>query len=176
MFFKRHKQEVDGGGGGGGDASWLVTTRSWFGNVDEEEGCLPALSYRDRMLGFGAFLVLGLLCCFLSTFFLISPRTFAKWYSVGSMCLIVSSFFLVGPLRQLKTMFAPKRASAALVYVLTLAGTVYVALVIRRTGLTLAMVILQFGAALFYGASFIPYGQKILGWSMSNTVQSILPL
>eukprot|EP01103_Thecamoeba_quadrilineata_P013792 TRINITY_DN3934_c0_g1_i1.p1 TRINITY_DN3934_c0_g1~~TRINITY_DN3934_c0_g1_i1.p1 ORF type:complete len:180 (-),score=0.47 TRINITY_DN3934_c0_g1_i1:416-916(-) len=132
---------------------------------NEEEnlsGLFSGLSYTKRITGFAICLSLGLLSCFVSSFFLITPRIFAKFYTLGCILLLASATFLVGPTQQIRTMFAPQRFFSAVIYIAAILGTLYCALWIRRTGLSLVMIFVQFGAALWYGASYIPFAQSVL--------------
>jgi len=54
------------------------------------------LSYRNRILFFILTLGAGLFCCIASTWFLIFPRVFAKWYTIGSVLILASTFFFEG--------------------------------------------------------------------------------
>ena len=123
-----------------GSSSWM----SWWLTDEPEPGCFPSLSYGKRIAGFVTCLLLGILLCSTSTFFLVLPRTFAKWYSIGSVLLVGSTLFLVGPVQQVKNMFQPGRWLATTTYCMSLFGTLYAALSLKSTGLTLFMILLQF--------------------------------
>ncbi|ELR23913.1 tetraspanning membrane protein, SFT2like protein [Acanthamoeba castellanii str. Neff] len=126
----------------------------------------------QRIVAFAVCLAFGIGFCFLSTWFLVIPRTFAKFYTVGSLFLIGSTFFLMGPWKQLQSMFQPARYMSTLIYFGAMGGTLYAALSLHNTGLTLIMVIVQFGAALWYGASYVPFCQQFL----MGTARTVLPL
>lgn len=139
---------------------------SWFGAEEESSAwLLGGLTFTQRIVGFCTCLFLGILFCVLSTYMLLSPRAFAKFYTIGSMFLISSTFFLVGPLKQLKSMFQPQRAISTACYFGSLLGTLYAALELQRTGLTLFMIAIQFCSAVWYGASYIPFAQSCLASS-----------
>lgn len=138
----------------------------------EELDSATSLSWKKRIVAFAVCLAFGIGFCFLSTWFLVIPRTFAKFYTVGSLFLIGSTFFLMGPWKQLQSMFQPARYMSTLIYFGAMGGTLYAALSLHNTGLTLIMVIVQFGAALWYGASYVPFCQQFL----MGTARTVLPL
>jgi len=121
---------------------------------------------------FVALLGLGVVFCFLATWMVLVPRSFAKFYTLGTLCIISSTFVLVGPQRQLRNMFHPTRLISALVYFGSMAATLYCALGLQQTGLTLLMMIIQFAAAVWYGASYVPFAQNCL----RSTARNLLPL
>ena len=57
-------------------------------------------------------------------------------------------------------------------YLSSLIGTLYVALRLKKLGLTIVMVILQTASALYYGATYVPFGTTCL----EGTARSILPV
>jgi len=130
-----------------------------------------SLSWKNRMIGFALCLGLGILFCFLATWSVLMPRTFAKFYTVGSLLIIGSTFFLMGPLKQMRSMFDSSRYISTIIYFGAIVGTLYAALVMHSVGLTLIMVIIQFCAALWYGASYVPFCQQFL----MGTAKTVLP-
>lgn len=60
-----------------------------------------------------------------------------------------STFFLMGPRRQLQSMFHPTRLVAAAAYFGSMVATLYTALSLQATGLTLLCVIIQLCAAVW---------------------------
>jgi len=130
------------------------------------------LSYTKRIALFIGLLLTGILFCFMSTFMLLSPTRFAKFYTLGTVCVIFSTFFLVGPMKQIKSMFHPSRFISALIYFGSMFATLYSALEIQQTGLTMVMICVQFGSAVWYGASYVPFAQDCL----RSTARTILPV
>ncbi|DAZ97005.1 TPA: hypothetical protein N0F65_011920 [Lagenidium giganteum] len=139
----------------------------------EEEGLLDdlgeqcKLTKRQRLYGAIGCYVFGTLCGFLSTLmFWGGPKhikQFAFFYTVGNLCSIGSSFFLVGPRRQLKVMCMPVRRVACCVWIGCMVLTLILAIFFPKAGpLVLILVMVQYVAMLWYGASFIPYGRAIL--------------
>eukprot|EP01121_Diplochlamys_sp_Union-15-3_P008587 TRINITY_DN2293_c0_g1_i2.p1 TRINITY_DN2293_c0_g1~~TRINITY_DN2293_c0_g1_i2.p1 ORF type:complete len:143 (-),score=15.65 TRINITY_DN2293_c0_g1_i2:155-583(-) len=119
-----------------------------FGTAEEEESCF-GFSWKQRIFGFIVCLAVGLSFCFLSTFFLLSPRQFAKFYTLGSLFLLSSTLFLVGPKKQLKNMFSSQRYMSTTIYLASLFGTLYTAIILQHRMLTFVLVIIQFGAAVW---------------------------
>ena len=79
------------------------------------------------------------------------------------MISICASFFLNGPWSQIKKMFAPTRRIATVVYVSTLALTLFVALTPPVFGQGLILIVLvavQFIAMLWYALSYIPFARE----------------
>jgi len=138
----------------------------------DDLGNQMGLSYTKRVIAFVTFFILGLLFCFLSTWMIMFPTRFAKFYTIGSIFIILSTFFLVGPKRQIQNMFHPSRAVAAALYFGSMGATLYTALSLQQTLLTLVMVSVQFAAAVWYGASYIPFAQDCL----RSTAKTVLPL
>ena len=88
-----------------------------------------------------------------------NPGPFAFKYTLGNLLSIGSASFLVGPARQCKTMLAPQRRTASLVYIGTLVGTLVSVFAFRLALLSLLFVVLQFLALTWYVLSYVPYGQ-----------------
>eukprot|EP01104_Vermistella_antarctica_P017012 TRINITY_DN5938_c0_g1_i1.p1 TRINITY_DN5938_c0_g1~~TRINITY_DN5938_c0_g1_i1.p1 ORF type:complete len:191 (-),score=34.48 TRINITY_DN5938_c0_g1_i1:177-749(-) len=128
------------------------------------------MSYTKKLTGFVTCLLLGIMFCFLSTTFLLAPRQFAKFYTLGCLCLIGSGTFLVGPSQQLKTMCDPSRVLSAIIFLLSMIGTLYCAMVIRRSGATMGMMLVQLCAAGWYGASYVPFAQSCI----QSTVRGVI--
>jgi hypothetical protein len=165
----------DGAGSGGASSSASPAGISgWFSIFpsEPEPACLPQLSYTKRLTLFVCTGLTGLACLFFSTMFLILPRVFAKWYTLGSLLLLGSTFFLVGPTQQLRSMFQPNRWFASVLYLFSLAGTLYTALRLQNLGLTIIMVVVQTASAVYYGATYVPLGTTCL----QSTARSVLPL
>ncbi|CAI5739199.1 unnamed protein product [Hyaloperonospora brassicae] len=128
--------------------------------------CL-SLTKKQRLTGFVSCFVLGYLVNFGSTFALIlSSNNGAKFgvtYTLGNIISLCGSGFLVGPKQQVKLMFKPIRRIATIIYLAMILVVITVAIAAPRFGLVvLLLVFIQFVAALWYSASYIPYGRKVL--------------
>eukprot|EP01128_Nolandella_sp_AFSM9_P010928 TRINITY_DN7645_c0_g1_i1.p1 TRINITY_DN7645_c0_g1~~TRINITY_DN7645_c0_g1_i1.p1 ORF type:complete len:180 (-),score=34.82 TRINITY_DN7645_c0_g1_i1:121-633(-) len=127
------------------------------------------LSYTKRLIAFVTFFLMGAVFLFFSTFSIFSPHSFAKFFTFGNLFIIGSTMFLMGPYKQLKSMcFHP----AFQIYALAMIATLYCALSLENTLLTLVMTLVQIAAAVWYGASFIPFAQECLRGSAG----AILPV
>ncbi|GAB9470577.1 Transmembrane protein [Globisporangium polare] len=127
----------------------------------------PSLSRSQRMIGFASCFCLGYLISFGSTFALIGGSAngakFGITYSVGNIIALCGSGFLVGPTEQVKLMMKPVRRVAAIIYLAMIIVVLAVAIAAPNLGgLVLFLVFIQFVAAVWYSASYIPYGRKIL--------------
>mmetsp|Transcript_32945 Transcript_32945/g.53487 ORF Transcript_32945/g.53487 Transcript_32945/m.53487 type:complete len:223 (-) Transcript_32945:140-808(-) len=135
-------------------------------------GCIPPLTWEQRLWGFGIFFGFGCLISFLSTFSLAQimyrPAKFAMTYTLGNLLSICSLMFLMGPCNQLKKMFDPERRSATLVYLGSMIVTV-VAVFRKVPGyFVLPLISFQFCALVWYSATYIPYGRDILKGFVKN--------
>eukprot|EP01130_Rhizamoeba_saxonica_P018011 TRINITY_DN8904_c0_g1_i1.p1 TRINITY_DN8904_c0_g1~~TRINITY_DN8904_c0_g1_i1.p1 ORF type:complete len:165 (-),score=12.45 TRINITY_DN8904_c0_g1_i1:93-587(-) len=149
-----------------GEAS-LDNVKNFFQPAPSTPASPLTLSLKKRVIAFAVCLVLGVAFCFLSTLFFFNPRMFAKFYTFGNICLLGSTMFLVGPWKQIKNMFTPNRMMSTMIYLLAMLMTLYTALVLQSKLLAIPMIIVQIGAAFWYGVSYIPYGQEMARASAS---------
>eukprot|EP00897_Mesotaenium_endlicherianum_P000526 jgi/Mesen1/10474/ME000083S09975 len=118
-----------------------------------------ALSYKQRVYGFSACLSLGLFCSLLSMLVFFHPVKFAITYTFGNLLALGSTGFLIGFGRQLKMMFDPVRAIAAIIYLVAILLTLFCALYLGDPLLTLVCITGQGAALLWYSLSYIPFAQ-----------------
>uniref|UniRef100_A0A3P8XBA1 Vesicle transport protein n=1 Tax=Esox lucius TaxID=8010 RepID=A0A3P8XBA1_ESOLU len=89
------------------------------GDIFQAANQASTLGWGNRMKGFIACFVLGVLFSILGTCFLWIPRVglilFAVLYTLGNIASLCSTMFLMGPLNQLKKMCAKERALATAV-------------------------------------------------------------
>mmetsp|Transcript_10368 Transcript_10368/g.21608 ORF Transcript_10368/g.21608 Transcript_10368/m.21608 type:complete len:165 (+) Transcript_10368:122-616(+) len=131
-------------------------------NLLDEIDDFATCSKTTRLYGFLTTVSLGTFLSVMSTFFIINPRIFSVLYTAGNIVALSSTAFLVGPMSQLRNMFSPHRAAATIVYILLMGTTLYSALVLHKTGLTLISVSFQSLALAWYCLSYIPYGRRIV--------------
>ncbi|KAG2178109.1 hypothetical protein INT43_003362 [Umbelopsis isabellina] len=145
------------------------------GIMDDGNWQFCGLSRMQRLQAFGACFVVGMLLSILSTLFLLSGNTsaFAVIYSIGNIVSLFSMTFVVGIPKQLKTMFAPVRFWATVVYIALLALTLAMSLWLHNFILSIILVIIQFGALVWYAASYIPYGREVIRRFFGTCVTSI---
>uniref|UniRef100_A0A7S0LDK2 Vesicle transport protein n=1 Tax=Coccolithus braarudii TaxID=221442 RepID=A0A7S0LDK2_9EUKA len=127
--------------------------------------CCPTLTYRQRMMGFlvcfafGSIMTLSALSS-LGGLLIGNAGPFAFKYTVGNLLSIGSSSFLVGPQKQCRDMLAPERATASLIYIVTLFLTLWSCFYLKVQILTFLFIVMQFCALTWYMLSYVPYGQQ----------------
>jgi hypothetical protein len=128
------------------------------------QSCFPSMSYETRMKGFVGCFIIGWILSFCSVIAIsiANINGFVLLYSFGNAVSIFATMFLMGPLRQLKSMFAPVRLLATLVFLGMLVTTIVVAIQTQNFVIVLVCVLLQFVAGLWYAISYIPYGEYTL--------------
>ncbi|KAG2199437.1 hypothetical protein INT47_011549 [Mucor saturninus] len=143
------------------------------GNTEEEEDPWYQLSRVERVMAFALCLVLGIGCFALSFFFLpIFPGKFAATFTL-------SVALLRGPLSHMQHMLTKERIPFTVSYLGSMALTLYAALGLRTTLLTIIFAIIQIIALLWYVGSYIPGGISTLRYGTSyigGRVVSILPI
>ncbi|EIE88162.1 hypothetical protein RO3G_12873 [Rhizopus delemar RA 99-880] len=92
---------------------------------------------------------------------------------VGNVISILSLTFIIGLKKQFSTMFAPVRFWATVVYLSLLVLTLVLSITLRLFFLSLILVIIQFGALVWYSASYIPYGREIIRRFFGSCITSI---
>ncbi|KAL2817847.1 Got1/Sft2-like family-domain-containing protein [Aspergillus granulosus] len=130
----------------------------------EEEDGFFALSRWDRMLIFFA-CNLGAAVCFVICFFLfpvlsLKPRKFAILWSVGSLLFLLSWAVLMGPAIYAKHLVSGPRLPFTAAYFGSIAMTLYFAVGLHSTFLTLISSIFQLAALLWYVVSYFPMGSS----------------
>ena len=128
---------------------------------------LPALTYRQRLVGFCLCLGLGFmlsLTSLLSFGALLAgnPTPFAFKYTLGSLLSMGASSFLVGPVKQCEGMFAPVRRLASLLYVASLCATLVCIFRLHDRLLTSISMCLQLAAMVWYCLTYVPFGHMLL--------------
>ncbi|PLN76380.1 SFT2-domain-containing protein [Aspergillus taichungensis] len=131
-------------------------------NRREEEDGFFALSRWDRMLIFIACNV-GAAVCFFICFFLfpvlsLKPRKFAILWSVGSLLFLLSWAVLMGPLVYAKHLVSGSRLPFTAAYFGSIAMTLFFAIGLHSTFLTLISSIFQLAALVWYLVSYFPMG------------------
>ncbi|KAF9932239.1 hypothetical protein FBU30_008661 [Linnemannia zychae] len=122
------------------------------------------LNRTQRLYGFGICFVVGFLISILSTLSLITGQTalFAVFFTLGNIISLLSTTFLIGPGKQIRTMFAPVRMVASIVFLAMMAATFVIAFTVESSILCLILCIIQFLALFWYSASYIPYGRAAI--------------
>ncbi|XP_072949859.1 uncharacterized protein [Epargyreus clarus] len=156
------------------------SNESWFENVQKE---YFTLTRTQRFLGFGICLFIGILCFTLSFLYipllLLKARKFALLFTLGSLSFIFSFSFLYGPWNHMKSMFSKERALTTSLYGFTLIATLYSALHLQSTPLTIICAVAQVLALLWMLMGSIPggsSGMKFFGSMMKSSVSNTLPI
>lgn len=134
---------------------------------DEDGGCLPELSFKERVTAFAVCFGLGMIIDMLSlgsAFGLITGNNtrFALTYTLGNILSLAGTTFLFGFKRQLKSVFDKKRRIASSIFLASMVMTLVSALVLHKPFLTLIFVVVQFCAFVWYIASYVPWGRDCL--------------
>lgn len=152
-------------------ASSLTGMPNGQGSVGEMLG----LSWKNRILAAGLSGVVGLGLIFMSFWVIFMPRQFAKLYTIGSILVIMSTLFMVGPKRQCQSMAAPVRGVSFVIYMCSMVLTLYFAVSLRSSILTLIGAVVQVCAALYYAASYVPFMQSCLRACCGGISSRVLP-
>ncbi|XP_063545082.1 uncharacterized protein LOC134753206 [Cydia strobilella] len=170
-FFSRSNEETPASSSSSG---------SWFQEVQKE---YFTLSRTQRFMGFGVCLFFGILCFILSFLYIpiliLQARKFALLFTLGSLFFILSFSFLYGPWSHLKSLFSKERALTTLLYGSTLIATLYCALHLQSTPLTIVCAVLQVIALLWMMMGSIPGGStgaRFFGSMFKSSVSSTLPI
>ncbi|KAF8926789.1 Got1/Sft2-like family-domain-containing protein [Dissophora ornata] len=138
------------------------------GNEDVMDDSNPLTCFQldrtQRLYGFGICFVAGFLISILSTLALSTGllALFAVFFTFGNLVSLLSTTFLIGPGKQIKTMFAPVRMVASIVFLSMIVITLIVAFTIQSSILCLILCVIQFLALFWYSASYIPYGRAAI--------------
>ncbi|XP_017767042.1 PREDICTED: protein transport protein SFT2 [Eufriesea mexicana] len=168
--------------------------KKWFGKSEEnkeeigwmqgaQKECCPSMTRIQRLIAFVLCFSMGILCFCLSAIYipvlLLKARKFALLYTLGSLFFLSSFCFLLGPLSYLKSLFTAERRCFTISYIATLIGTLYCALHLQSTPLTVFCAVLQLIAMLSFLISHIPGGTKGLMFFTKickSSVNSTLPI
>jgi Got1/Sft2-like family len=139
-------------------------------NKTEEEtdsSCLPALSFKERLIGFFTCMSLGILIEFISLGSMIglltgSPTRYALSFTLGNILSILGTGFLLGFKRQLKSAVDEKRRYTTLIFFISMIMTLVSIFYIQKPLLVLCFVIIQICSYVWYIASYFPWGRTIL--------------
>jgi len=99
--------------------------------------CMPNMTYKQRLYGFGACFALGWLLSFMGTMTLIGGPTsqnitaFVALYVVGNVVALCATGFLLGPRRQCAKMWHPTRRYSTAFFLVMLIIVFAVAVAVR---------------------------------------------
>ncbi|KAF5270646.1 hypothetical protein FQA39_LY01384 [Lamprigera yunnana] len=166
-------------------SSWLkkenVEDETWFQETKKQ--CCPTLSRFQRITGFCICICMGILCFSLSLMYIpvliLKARKFALLFTLGSLFFVLSFMFLWGPAAYLKHSFSRERLWLTITYGLTLSATLYFALHLQSTPLTILGAVGQIIALLWSVVTSVPGGSTGVGFFtkiFSRSVGSTLPI
>ncbi|KAH6804638.1 Got1/Sft2-like vescicle transport protein family [Perilla frutescens var. frutescens] len=132
---------------------------------------LCSLSPMQRIYGFGACLLAGVVCMFLSLIVFAMPIKFALLFTFGNVLAVGSTAFLIGPQQQLRMMVDDARIYTTAVYSGCVILSLVCALLIHSKILTLIAVICEI-CALICSSNFVSLGtsEKISGSLFDSTL------
>ncbi|KAH6784054.1 Got1/Sft2-like vescicle transport protein family [Perilla frutescens var. hirtella] len=132
---------------------------------------LCSLSPMQRIYGFGACLLAGVVCMFLSLIVFAMPIKFALLFTFGNVLAVGSTAFLIGPQQQLRMMVDDARVYTTAVYSGCVILALVCALLIHSKILTLIAVICEI-CALICSSNFVSLGTsgKISGSLFDSTL------
>ncbi|XP_071422082.1 vesicle transport protein SFT2C [Pithys albifrons albifrons] len=141
----------------GGPRAWLGALSPAWPWAGEAEPCLAGLSRWQRLSGAALCALLAALCFALAALcaplLLLRGRRFALLWSLGSLCALGAAALLRGPAALLR-----ERGRGAALYLAALCGTLYAALGLRSTALTLLGAAAQLAIAAAALIALLPGG------------------
>lgn len=175
---------IFGGGGGEGGSSGRATgifgsvgakmtnaiapARDTVGavvpGVGSNDSVCPSLTWKQRLHGCIGCFVVGMMLSLLGfiSWWLGRTAQFGVFYTLGNVTSVCSSLFLIGPKRQFKNMTKAGRRIASGLYLGMMIITLAVALNDGPKPLVLICICAQWCALIWYVASYIPFGQKMI--------------
>lgn len=166
--------------GGGGGSSWMASAASAVGLAPAAEPepswiCFRSCDGLSRAERFKVF-VIGILlsAAILGFAFVVTlpvmvffPAKFALSFTLGSIVFLSSFAILEGPTSFIRRMATRERAPFAIIYVGSMALTLYSSLVWRYYIIVVIAAGTQMVSLLLFGASFVPGGQLGLSYAFS---------
>ncbi|CUM46617.1 uncharacterized protein AC631_05629 [Debaryomyces fabryi] len=144
-------------------AQQAIEEPSWF-----------KLSRFEKMLGFACCLG-GSALCFIISFFLfpvlaLKPRKFGLLWSMGSFLFVISFGILQGPYHYTKHLLSKDRIVFTSVFFGSVLSTMYAAVILKSTLLTIFCCVIEIFAVLYYTLSYFPFGAQTVTFFTSYIV------
>ncbi|XP_038685316.1 protein transport protein SFT2-like [Tripterygium wilfordii] len=146
------------------------------GNFQSATSSLPsgkALMYFGLFLATGVFFIFIAFTMFLPVMVLL-PQKFAICFTLGCGFIIGSFFALRGPKNQLQHMTSEERLPFTVVFMVTMAGTIYVSMVLHSYILSVLFSVLQVIGLAYYAISYFPGGSAGMKFLTSALTSSIM--
>lgn len=136
----------------------------------EDELCeiCPKLTMQQRIAGFCACCGFGYLLSVFATLTLVNGfseenvRLFAILYILGNLIAILATMFFVGPRRMCKRMWHKTRRIGTGVWLFLMISVFVCALVLQYIEVILVLIVLETMAGIWYSASYIPWGRRMI--------------
>ncbi|OWA50381.1 hypothetical protein BV898_14900 [Hypsibius exemplaris] len=151
-----------------GGLNWLKIKRSeeTLDDLDhsaETDPWFPSLSKQQRFIGFLGCFFAGCFCLIVASFYipvlLLKSRKFSVLFTFGSVFIVCSFALLRGPYNHFRSMIAADRLPLTSVYLMSVAATLYFALEMQSTVLTVLAGGVQVFTLIWYTVSYLPGGQ-----------------
>lgn len=180
------KKLLSTSGSSSSEPSTNAGTNGWFAEA-ATDSCLPSLSRKQRIVGFVGTLLMGCFCMFLAGMYIpvlvFKARKFALLYTLGSLFIISSFALLRGPMNHMKQLFSLKMLPFTTAYFGTTFATLYFALVVQNTLLTVVFTLCQCASIVWYVVSSIPGGEtglkffsRVFSSVVTRTASKTLPV
>jgi len=142
----------------------IRTRMSSAAGIPGSDSCCPDLTLQQRIMGCLSCLAIGFAISFVGflAWWTGHIASFGILYTTGNIVSICGTGFLIGPRRQVRNMFAAKRVYATAIYFTMMILTLAAAFIGVHKLLVLIFCALQWCAAVWYVASYIPFGQKMI--------------
>jgi hypothetical protein len=139
------------------------------------DSCCPNLSVKDRVKGCVMCFAIGVGTALIGwlSFWAGHITTYAVFYTLGNIIALCGTCFLFGPRRQARQMWQPSRRYASMIYLSLMVFTLGLAFSGFGKIVVLLCCLLQWAAAVWYVASYIPFGQKIIAKLCGTAVRQI---
>lgn len=127
---------------------------------------MASLTPFQRLTGFFMSLGMGIVfICIAITFvptIALFPKKFAFFFTCGNFFSVAATSFLVGPQKQLRSMVEAHRAQVAMTYVASTFITLYAALSLQSSVLSITFAVVQIASVVWYGLSYIPFARQVV--------------
>ena len=98
------------------------------------------------------------------------PRKFGMLWTMGSILFLVSFGVLQGPKTYLYHLISPNRILFTTVFMGSVVATLYSAVILKSSILTIFTSIIEIFAVIYYTVSYFPFGALTLTWFTSYMV------
>lgn len=136
-----------------------------------------SLDFKSRLVWFAVCFGCGLSCFLISLLYLpvliLKARKFVIFFTIGSLMIITSFAFLFGPVSHFKHTFSRERLPFTSSYLGSLFATLYVAVSLQSTTLTIIFAICQILSLIWYFVSYLPHGTTTMRYFASMLTRSL---